>query len=160
MQGGVGQKPEPLAALRPISNCNKRLVDNQYHHLDEIDMFLNNITAIIEDINSLVGRATHQKFTKQRLRYEHKRFTVPLDSYWCLSNDDTVAAYLEEPETKRLLPIVKTVPERRYKGFGVVWVSNFIDEPLVVPDTTCVYLSDEPNVVGQTINEVSMRYEE
>ncbi len=153
---GVGLKANSGSALAPNSSAEARLGCRA--HLDfELDMVMNQIHAIAEDIHSIAGLAKHQRFTEQIDEHEHFRCISEV-RFWYVRTWPNAAFYIELPESKRLLPIVKALRDRRCNGNSVVWVSDYTSEPMVVSEACIMYVSDEPDVSGKTIEEMRLRY--
>ncbi len=156
----MGQTVESLGALGSNSSTKSRL--GSYDPLQfELNLLTNNTLDTLESHNATFNTPLHQEqFTQHEHQSEHYRCVSELRFYGRREQlfDDDVAMYMEHPKHKRLLPIGRCVEDRRHTGNTVVWVSGFDDDPIVVPDSTMMYVSDEPNVAGKTYQEVEARY--
>lgn len=65
--------------------------------------------------------------------------------------------YVEDPESKKLLLIERAFRSRRCNGFWVVKVREN-DQYLVVSASNMMYVSDEADVEGHTLEEIEARY--
>lgn len=156
----VGQIVESIGALGNNSSANSRL--GSYDPLAfELNLVTDATLDTLEDGDSIFDTPLHQEqFTQHEHQSEHYRCISELRFYDRREQlfDVDVALYVEHPKHKRLLPIARCVGDRRHTGNTVVWVSGFDDDPIVVPDSTMMYVSDEPNVAGKTYKEVEARY--
>ena len=147
----LGLKTEPSNALSKHLSARERL---DYM----IDLISNLTDDTAEDIDTLISRAQYGRFTKQKPMHEHYRCLTKI-VFWSEHGLRLDAMYyIEHPESKQLLPIVRCIKDRRFNGRIVVWVFDSSWKPLIVNETTVMYVSDEPNVTGKTLKEVRARY--
>lgn len=151
---GVGQKRDFRVALEPKMTFEARLEGS--YLIEEIDYLIHACEAVSEDIHSIAGNAQHQRFKEQKNPDDHYRCI----SWLTLYNHPRpeVSCYIEHPDSKRLLPIVRAMPDQKCTDYWIVWVSNNNSTPLSVPRESRMYVSDEPDVAGKTIDEVIERY--
>lgn len=155
----VGLESEIPEALGPNSSAEGRLGSARARLDFELDLLMGDLAMVAEDIHAIAGRANHQRFTEYKRQQDHFRCMSEIRFYWNKTNWPDAAFYIEHPESRRLLPIVRAIADRRCNGLGVVWVSDMANEPMVVTQSTPMYVSDEPEIVGKTIEEVRKRYE-
>lgn len=150
----VGLNTETSGALGDNLSAKPRLA---LHTRVDADLdSLTNALADIIDCNS----EYYQRFTVYKSRQEHYRLVSQIRFMYAGSNVfQNCAFYIEHPESKKLLPIVRCVRDRRFNGTAVVWLSDDpCEDTMVVPESTMMYASDEPEVAGKTLEQVRGRY--
>lgn len=154
----VGLSAENSEALGPDSSAGGRLGAGARLMEFELDLLMGELAAVCDDFHVMAGRSDHQRFTEQKPPHLHYRCISEVRFYETDWWPEDVAFYLEHPESRRLLCIVSAIRDRRCNGRTVVWVSGQSQDPFVLRDGHTMYVSDEPDVVGKTIEEVRSRY--
>lgn len=156
-RGVVGQNTEPLGALGDNLSTNRRLALHT-----RMDADLDALTNALADIDTSYDscNADYQRFTVHKSRQEHYRLMTQVRFMYGGGGDvfQDCAFYIEHPESKKLVPIVQCIRDRHFNGNAVVWTTK--DDLMVVPESTTMYVSDEPGVAGKTLTEVWARYGE
>jgi len=155
-RGGVGLKTEPSDALENNLSASRRLPLHAALEY-ELDCIINAVTAVAD---GSVESTDHHRFTEYKKSHEHYRnLTEVRFMYTPGALFPACAFYVEHPESKQLLPIVRCVQDRRFNGAAVVWLSDHPhEEPLVVRESTRMYASDEPEIAGKTLEQVGEQY--
>lgn len=156
---GVGQFGEPWGALGSNLGANERLTLNTVleHDLDHI---IDAVDTVAADDESGAGSTDHDVFIGYNKRHAYYRNITEIRfMYAPRTTFPDCAFYIEHPESKQLLPIVRCVRDRRFNGAAIVWLSdNPCEDPMIVCESTMMYASDEPEVAGKTLEQVRERY--
>ncbi len=151
---GEGQIPEALDALSNMLGDGGRLVGFMSPNY-ELDLLRTSSQDIVSKLKA-TGTDVDQPFTQQRLKHEHYRRVTQLMFWEDTQRHADAKPYLEHPTSKKLSPILKVICDRRHGNGVVVWLTN--RDSLIADKHSVMYVSDEPDVSGKTIEEVMNRY--
>ena len=121
---GEGQIPEALGALNSVLDDDGRLAGFMSPDF-ELDLLMKSSKDTISKLK-VTGGDHQETFTEQRLKHEHYRCETQL-MFWESQRSHTDAQpYLEHPTSKKLVPILKVIRDRRHGDGVVVWFDNYV----------------------------------
>lgn len=151
---GVGQKPEPVGALgsnpTPDARLGVPMELAEAAYLPFLDTPMSNpcreMTVdgfLREESTAGGGDIRFRCLTEVRFIYEK-------------NNWPAAVFYIEYPEYKGLVPVIRAVRDRRFNGQTVVWFAVDPHKPFVVPSGTKMCVDSGANLTGKTLYELGM----